>query len=311
MKKKSLIIILLLMVLLTGCTKQLTKPDENNKKRPVINEKTGQTLTENILCQPSEENVIKLYKENNVDIDKLPKCSEFNVTSGGYEGIWSTIFIKPLAFVIVKVGLLVKNYGLAIIIIGILIRLLLVPITKKTAVQSENMKKAQPDIDKLELKYRGMTSQEDQMKKSQEIMGIYKKYNISPLSGCIFAIIQLPLLIAFLEAVNRVPAIFENSFLTLQLGTSPLVGLGQGNYLYLILVLLIGLTTYYSFKLNATAPSQNESMGKQMKYMNIFMIIFITISSLSFPAAISLYWIATSLFTIGQNLWVKRQKHAK
>ena len=80
---------------------------------------------------------------------KLPKCTDFKITSGGYEGIWTTIFVKPLAWVILKLGTLVKNYGLSIIIITILIRLIMYPITKKSAMQSENLKKAQNDLQKL------------------------------------------------------------------------------------------------------------------------------------------------------------------
>lgn len=78
------------------------------------------------------------------------------------------------------------------------------PITKKSAMQSENLKKAQNDLQKLEKKYAGKQDQESMMQKSQEMMLIYKKYNINPMSGCIFALIQIPLFFAFYEAMNRI-----------------------------------------------------------------------------------------------------------
>ena len=304
MNKKIVIALLAIMFVSTGCTQQL----KNSDGKVIQYEQTGQTLTSNILCRPNDEEIVKVYKENGVDTDKLPTCSEFSITSGGYEGIWTTIFIKPLAFLIIKLGELVNNYGLAIMLLGILIRLALMPVTKKTAMQSENLKIAQPELAKLEEKYRNKVSKEDQLRKSQEMMGIYKKYSISPLSGCLFALIQLPLFIAFLEAINRVPAVFENHFLTLQLGTTPLAGLAKGNYAYLILVVLIAVATYFSFKLNKTATPSDTAGMPNMKYMMIGMIVIIVFSSFNFPAAIALYWVATSTFTIVQNLWVKRQR---
>ena len=65
-------------------------------------------------------------------------------------------------------------------------------LTKKTAMQSENMKLAQPELTKLEKKYKNRNDQESLMMKNQEMLGIYKKYNINPMSGCLFAFIQIP-----------------------------------------------------------------------------------------------------------------------
>ena len=76
-KNKNKLIILLLLVLFVsvGCTKQLTDSDNNTVKNPT----TGQSLTENILCQPTDQETIDLYVKNGVDITKLPTCNEFNV----------------------------------------------------------------------------------------------------------------------------------------------------------------------------------------------------------------------------------------
>ena len=302
--KKMLIILIGVLFLTTGCTKTLV--DEN--KKAVTYKETGQTLNENILCQPTNKEVIELYKKNNVNTEKLVECKNFKVTSGGYEGLWTSIFVKPLAWLIIQLGLLIKNYGLSIIIVSLLIRVATYPITKKTAMQSENLKKAQPEIAKIEKKYanKPQDDKDVMMMKTQETMAVYKKYNINPMSGCIFSMLQIPVFFAFLEAVNRIPALFEGKFLGLDLGTTPLVALSKGNYAYIILIILIIGTTYLSFKLNQTASSPDQE--KQMKFMTRFMIIFITIASFSLPTAIALYWIASSLFTIFQNLMVKREK---
>ncbi len=300
-KKWKVLVIVLMLLLTTGCTTTLMDKDKN----PVKNPETGQSLTKNILCQPTDEETRKIYEANDVDIDKLPACTNFKVTSGGYEGLWTSIFVKPLAFVILWLGKYIKSFGGSLIIFSILIRLVAYPITKKTALQSELLKKAQPDIDKIEKKYANKTDTDSMMRKSQEMTLVYKKYNISPLSGCVYAFLQLPLFFAFLEAINRVPAIFEEKMLLLQLGTTPMIGFSSSSwYMYALLILLIGASTFFSFKLNATATS-NE-MG--MKHMSKIMTGIIILMGLFMPSALGLYWITTNLFTIVQNLIVKRSK---
>ena len=144
------------------------------------------------------------------------------------------------------------------------------------------------------------------MQKSQEMMIIYKKYNINPLSGCLFSFIQIPLFFAFYEALNRLPAIFEETFLGFQLGTSPLTAMKNGNFLYLIFIILVTLTTIFSFKLNQTASMSSEQ-EKQMKTMMNMSVVFIGIASFTMSTGIELYWIFNSGFTIIQNLLVKRR----
>lgn len=302
-KFKKLTILAMSVFLLTGCAKNLT--DEN--KKVVKIDETGQSLVSNILCQPTDSKAIELYEKYNVDIKSLPKCNEFKITSGGYEGIWNTIFVKPLAWVIIKLGGLVKNYGLAIIIITLALRLAVMPVTKKTAMQSENMKKAQPELEKLEKKYRDCTSQQEMMMKSQEMLAIYKKYSINPMAGCVFALIQIPLFFAFYESMNRLPVIFEGKFLGLNLGMSPLTAMKAGQWYYIILVILVVAVTYFSFKMNQTA-SMGAEQEKSMKMTTNIMIVFISIASFSISTSIALYWIFNSGFTIFQNLLVKRGK---
>lgn len=302
MKLKKIFIVSILILSLTGCTTVL----KDSKGKTVQNPTTGQNLTKNILCQPTVEDTIKLYTKNGVKINNLPKCSKLSITSGKYEGIWTTIFVKPLAWLIIKIGEIVKNYGLAVIIVTLIIRTVVYPLTKSMAMQSENMKKARPELDKLEKKYKDKQDQQNMMAKSQEMMLIYKKYGIKPMAGCIFSFIQIPLFFAFYEAMNRLPIIFEGKFLGFHLGTTPLQGVSKGNYLYLIFTILIIIVTFFSFRLNSGA-SMSSDQEKQMKMMSNIMIIFISIASLSLSTGIALYWIANSSFTIIQNLIVKRK----
>lgn len=305
-KFKKILILLLLVVSLTGCTKIL----KNDDGKAVVNKVTGQSVTENILCKPTDKETIKLYEDNGKDLDKLPECSKMKVT-GTYEGIWNTLFVRPLAWLIIKVGDLVKSNGLSIILITIAIRLILYPLTNKTAKQSEYIKQAQPEIDRIEKKYKDKTDAESMSQKGQEMMLIYKKYNINPMAGCLFAFLQIPLLFAFLEAINRVPAIFEEKFLLFQMGTTPWVALKSGEWYYLILVVLIIATTYYSFKMNQSTSTTPE-LQQQNKMMTWFMVIFIGFASFTLSSAIAVYWVVSSGFTIFQNIITdKLVKHNK
>jgi len=297
--KKVVILILLTCMLTTGCTR--TFQDEDTKK----------IYTENILCKPTDEKSLEAYDKNeNVKLNKLPKCEEFKLTSGGYEGLFTNIFVKPLAWLIIQVGRLVKNYGLSIIILGVLLRLLVMPLSKKTINMSENMKKAQPELEKLEKKYSNRTDQESMLKKNQEMLMIYKKYDIKPFSGCLVSLIQLPLFFAFLEAIQRIPVILEERLLWFDLGTTPWEAMKSGQYYYIIIVILIALVTYLSFK-NMNATSINSDQVAQTKFMTKMMVVFITFMSFTLNVGIGFYWIATSTFAVIQNYIFKRDKKKK
>ena len=309
MKKKIYALVLVCVILLsTGCgSSDYIKKD---KKTMVTYEKTGQNLQKNILCQPEEKELYDLYKkyedQMDVKLDDLPKCEDFKVTSGKYKSLWNSLFVKPLAWLILMIGNLIKNYGAAVMIVGVLIRVVLLPFSKKTVRQSEGMKKAGPELQRLEKKYAGKSDQESMMAKSQEMMMIYKKYNISPLGSCLLAFIQLPLFFAFLQAINRVPAIFEDSFLGLKLGMTPLKGISNHNYAYIVLLVLIIFTTYYSFKdTMKQSNTGNPEAQKQMNMTMYIMLAMISFASFSLPTAIALYWIVTNGFIIVQNKLLK------
>ena len=300
-KYQKIFVLVFCLFLLTGCTKIL-KDSEN---KPVKSEETGQVLTENIICRPTNESTIKIYEENGISIDSLPSCTKFSPI-GNYEGLWTSLFVKPLAWAILKIGQVLKNYGLALIAACLIIRLILYPFTKKTAMQSELIKKAQPELNKLEKKYENKTSTEDQNKKAQEMMLIYQKYKINPVSGCLLAFIQLPLLLAFYEAIQRTPAIFEDKFLFFELGKTPGTAIKGGEYLYIILVILIFAATLFSFRKTLKDQSNNQTMN--MKTTLYFMLAIITVSSFTIASAVGIYWITSNVFTIIQNMLVERKK---
>jgi len=310
-KKIMLSVVLMLLVLSAGgCGSSNYIKSEDNKV--VMNEETGQNLPKDILCKPAEENLYKIYEQYNdqlnIKLEDLPSCEEFKVNSVPYHSIWESIFVKPLAWIILQVGYFLKNFGLAVMFVGLLIRFILFPLSIKTMRQTENMKKANPEIQKIEKKYANRNDSESMMAKSQETMLVYQKYKINPVSGCLVTFLQIPLFFAFLQAINRVPAIFEGELLGMNLGMTPWKGISNGQYIYIGLIALIIFTTYFSFK---NSMNQNSNMGnnevmKQMDFMFKFMIVMISVASFSLPTALAFYWIVTNAFIVIQNFLVKK-----
>ena len=307
MKNKFKILVLVFVLLLTsGCGN--SKYIQDKDKKIVTYEETGQMLEKDILCLPEKDselyNIYKEYSDQlNIDFEDLPACTDFKITSNESSGLWEFLFVKPLAYLILVLGKLVGNLGISLILIGLAIRLILLPFTIKSTKQTMNMKKAGPELEKLERKYHNRTDNESLMAKSQETMMIYKKYKVNPMVGCLMAFIQLPLFFAFLQAIYRTPAIYEESLLTFNLGMTPLVGIKTGNYLYLLLLVLIAVSTYFSFKQTMSqAGSQSPEAAKQMKIMLYVMLVVITYASLTLPTALAFYWIVTYAFIAVQNI---------
>lgn len=310
MKKIKIGVLVLLVAMLTACGNSNYIVDDEGTV--VEYEATGQILQKDILCKPEDKDLDELYQkygdQTKISYEDLPLCSEFSLSSNKADGIWEGIFVKPLAFLIMKLGYLINSFGLSVILIGLAIRLILMPISRKTMRQSSNMKKAQPEIARIEKKYAGKNDNESMLAKSQEMMMVYKKYNVNPISGCLLSFLQLPLFIAFLEAINRVPAIFEEKFLFFHLGTTPSVGVQTGNYWYILVVVLVAVTTYFSFKATTSDQiSTSDEMKRQQKMMTNMFTIIIIITSIFMSTALDIYWMTTNLFTIFQNLIVKRR----
>lgn len=307
MKNKFKVFALVCVLLLTsGCgTSNYIKDDEGNI---VEFEETGQMLQKDILCLPEENSELyKLYEENKdqlkYDFEDLPSCSDYSLSSTKSSGLWEFLFVKPLAFLILKLGNLIGNLGVSLILIGLAIRLILLPFTIKSSRQTFNMRKAQPEIEKIERKYRNRTDNESLMAKSQETMMVYKKYKVNPMVGCLMALIQIPLFFAFLQAIYRTPAIYEETLFGFDLGMTPMVGIGQGNYLYILLLILIAISTYFSFRQTMTqTPQSTPEAAKQMKIMLYVMLVIVVYASLTLPTALAFYWIVTYTFIAVQNI---------
>lgn len=305
-KIKLLGFLVLCLFLLTACVRPL-----KDDKKIITNPVTKQQLTENIVCQPEDKESIKVYNKykSKVDISKLPKCSEYMIFKGKYNGLWDSFFIKPLVVLLVQIGRLIKSYGLSIIIVTLILKLVTLPITISQIKQNKMMKEIQPELAKLEEKYVGKTDQASIMNKTREQAAIYKKYNLNPLSTIASGVLTAVIFIAFYESIMRTPVIFENVFIVFQLGTSPLTAFNSGKYIYLILVVLNVLITYLTLKI--TQLNTNKDSMQSMNTLFIVMPVIIGFMALVSPAALNIYWIVQSGFAFVQSYIINKKAEVK
>lgn len=232
-----------------------------------------------------------------VFIALLSGCTQINepITSDS-TGVWNKYFVYPLSMLITYFAELFNNsYGLAIVIVTVIIRLILVPLNVKQLKSSQAMQEIQPELKKLQEKY-SSRDQKTQQKLQQETMKLFQKHGVNPLAGCLPIFIQMPILIAMYHAIMRTDAIKAGEFLWFQLG-SP-------DPIYL-LPLIAGGATFLQQKLmmaGNTAAAQNP----QMQVMLYAMPIMITVISMFFPSALALYWVVGNIFMVAQTILIRR-----
>jgi YidC/Oxa1 family membrane protein insertase len=229
----------------------------------------------------------------------LSGCTEVNVPiTSESEGFWNSYIVYPLSQLITYFAELTgDNYGISIVLVTIIIRLAILPLMIKQMKSSKAMQALQPEMAKLREKY-SSKDQQTQQKLQQETMALFQKHGVNPLAGCFPLVIQMPILIGFYHAIMRTEAIAEHTFLWFDLGDKDP---------YYILPIVAGITTFIQQKITmaGTAHDPTSPMAAQMKMMLYIMPIMIVVFAISFPAALSLYWVVGNLFMIIQTYFVK------
>ncbi|MGM7703284.1 YidC family membrane integrase SpoIIIJ [Pseudalkalibacillus sp. Hm43] len=224
----------------------------------------------------------------------LAGCSLDKPITDESTGFWDEYFVYPLSWLITEVAeFFNENYGLGIVIVTLLIRLVLLPLMIKQTKSSMAMQQIQPEIKALREKY-SSKDQKTQQKLQQETMQLFQKHGVNPLAGCMPLIIQMPILLGFYHAIMRTEAIAEHNFLWFDLGSPDP---------YYLLPLIAGVTTYLQQKI-MMGGSDAMSANPQMKMMLYIMPIMIIVFAISFPAALSLYWVVGNLFMIAQTYFI-------
>jgi len=201
-----------------------------------------------------------------------------------------------------------RDFGVAVIILTILIRIILYPLMVQSIKSQKVLSELQPKIQEIQSKYK-----DDKEKQARATMELYQKEKINPFGGCLPLLLQLPILIALYQVFWKGlrPEAMTNlySFIPNPGSIDPtffgLINLGQAS---LILALLAGITQFFQTKM-ITPKTAKVKKGDQMsqfsgmmqKQMLYFFPIFTVFILWRLPAAIALYWIITALFSIGQQ----------
>ena len=176
------------------------------------------------------------------------------------------------------------SFGLSIILLTILIKIVLLPFTLKQDKSMKEMKKLQPKIDELKKRYEG-----DPQVLNQKTMELYKEHKVNPAGGCLPLLIQLPILWALFGVLRKEGVVPDEAFLWFSLVTPDP---------FFILPILNGAVSFIQQKLMGT--NSNPQM-KNMMYIFPIMMIFI---SYKMPGGLQLYWLTSSLAGVIQQYFV-------
>ena len=218
-------------------------------------------------------------------------------------GIYS--FLQPVADVISKVidalyqvtvTIGFPSYALAIILISILLKIILFPLMQKQMKSTMNMQEVQPKLEYLKKKYKNNPE-----KMNEEVMKLYKEYNINPMAGCLPLLIQMPILIGLFGALR------QYNFDPIEHATFFWIpNLAEKDPLF-ILPILVALTMFLQQKISMSAtPSaaENPTM-KTMLYVMPAMMLFVC---WQMPSGLCLYWAFFSILSIIQQFFMNKQK---
>lgn len=184
------------------------------------------------------------------------------------------------------------EYGLAILILVLIVRTLILPLTLKQVKSSKAMQAIQPQLQKIREQYKDNPEQQQ-----QETMKLFQEHKVNPMAGCFPLIIQMPVFIALYNSIFYNSAIREHSFLWLQLG--------EPDKLF-ILPAIAALTTFIQTKMMSNVNP--AGMQGPMAFMMWVYPVLIFVMAYNFAAALPLYWIFSNLYTIGQNFFIYRKK---
>ena len=206
-------------------------------------------------------------------------------------------------------GKFIKNYGLVILLMTLLIKLIISPLTMKSYKSSAKMQVLKPEIDKLNAKY---PSEKDAMKKQQAMMELYRKAGVSPAGGCLPMLLQMPILFAMFRFFPASIELRQQKFLwaddlsaydsIIDFGVNvPLLG----DHLSLFALLMAATMFFYS-RMTSSQMSDDPNMAG-MKFMSLYMMpimMFFICNNLS--AALSYYYLLSNIITMGMTWYIRK-----
>jgi YidC/Oxa1 family membrane protein insertase len=202
---------------------------------------------------------------------------------------WFGVLAKPMFWLLRQFYVITNNYGIAIILLTIVVRILLFYPSLKSATAMEEMKNLQPQLTALREKYK-----KDPQRMNQEMMKLYKEHKVNPLGGCLPMLLQLPFFVALYNVLSVSIELRQASFIPFWIKD-----LSVYDPFY-ILPVLMGVSMILTMKMTSTTP--DPSQAKIMMYMNIaFIFLFAWL-----PAGLLLYITLSNVLSIVQQLYVRK-----
>ena len=222
---------------------------------------------------------------------------------------WLYFLTKPIYIILRGFYNFLGNFGLAILLLTLVVKMAMYPFTKKSLVSMTKIKLLQPKLNVIKNRYSN-----DKMKMNMEIMNLYKKENVSPLSGCLPMFVQIPVFLALYKVLvisidmRQAPFFGYIKDLSVKDPTTiwNLFGLlpYQINFLHIgFLPCLMALTMWLQQKMSSSSSNTPEEMQTAMKIMPI--IFLITFAGM--PAGLLIYWIFSNIISILQQLFVEKK----
>ncbi len=208
-----------------------------------------------------------------------------------------SIIAKPLVWLLQFLHSYVHNWGTAIVLMTILIKLLFWPLSQKSYKSMQQMKQLQPLMTKLREKYA-----DDKEALNREVMQLYKTYKVNPAGGCLPILVQIPVFFGLYQALLNAIELRHAPFIqTLPFTDLPwLVDLSARDP-YLITPLIMGASMFLQQKL--TPAPGDPTQAKVM----MFMPLIFTVLFLGFPSGLVVYWLVNNVISIGQQWWLMRR----
>lgn len=221
-------------------------------------------------------------------------CQDYYNTpvSADTTGFWSHYIVWPLSWFLQEVAdVFSGSYGMSIIVATVLIRLALLPLMIKQTKSSKAMQDIQPEMKKLKEKY-SSKDQKTQQKLQSETMKLFQEHKVNPMASCLPIVVQMPILIAFYQAIRKTPEIQQHTFLWFSLGSPDYV-----------LPVIAAIATFIQQKLML---GRTGNTNPQMAMMTYLMPIMIGTFGMFVPSALTLYWVVGNCFMIGQIFIIYR-----
>ena len=209
-------------------------------------------------------------------------------TSGSWWDRWVIYYMSTFLLWLSK--LVGNDYGWAIIIFTIIVRLILYPLSAIQIKSTTKMQKIQPEMDALRKKYPGSDT-ESRTLLSQETNKLYKEAGVNPYAGCLPLIIQMPVMLALYGAIAQTPQLMTGHFMWMDLGVP--------DPYYIMPILSMVLTFLSTYISQLSTPKESQTLSS--KIMTYGMSIMVGVMGIYFQSAIVIYWVVSNLFQVIQT----------